>query len=108
KPNRHNLFGTNQEGIDVFAQMVHGTTIALLVGFVSMGIASAIGIVFGAVAGYLGGWADIFLSRIIEVVMCIPTLVLIHALIAVVEKPTIWHMMAIIGCTGWQSFRRPA
>jgi peptide/nickel transport system permease protein len=108
KPNRHNLFGTNQEGIDVFAQMVHGTTIALLVGFVSMGIASAIGIVFGAVAGYLGGWADIFLSRIIEVVMCIPTLVLILALIAVVEKPTIWHMMAIIGCTGWTGIARLA
>src|SRR5260221_8290791 len=74
RPNRNNFFGTNQEGVDVFAQMVHGTTIALLVGFVSMGIASAIGITFGAVAGYLGGWADVILSRIIEVVMCIPTL----------------------------------
>jgi peptide/nickel transport system permease protein len=108
KPNRYNLFGTNQEGIDVFAQMVHGTTIALLVGFVSMGIASVIGVTFGAVAGYLGGWADVILSRIIEVVMCIPTLVLILALIAVVEKPTIWHMMAIIGCTGWTSIARLA
>jgi peptide/nickel transport system permease protein len=108
RPNRYNLFGTNQEGVDVFAQMVHGTTIALLVGFVSMGIASAIGITFGAVAGYLGGWADVILSRVIEVVMCIPTLVLILALIAVVEKPTIWHMMAIIGCTGWTSIARLA
>ncbi len=107
-PNRYNVFGTNQEGVDVFAQMVHGTTIALLVGFVSMGIASAIGITFGAVAGYVGGWADIVLSRIIEVVMCIPTLVLILALIAIVEKPTIWHMMAIIGCTGWTSIARLA
>ncbi|MFN0052639.1 MAG: ABC transporter permease [Planctomycetales bacterium] len=106
RPNRYNLLGTNQEGVDVFAQMVHGTTIALLVGFVSMGTASAIGIVFGAIAGYLGGWADILLSRIIEVVMCIPTLVLILALIAVVEKPTIWHIMAIIGLTGWTSIAR--
>ena len=108
KPNNFNVFGTNQEGIDVFAQMVHGTTIALLVGFVSMGIASVIGITFGAVAGYLGGWADIILSRIIEVVMCVPTLVLILALIAVVDKPTIWHMMAIIGCTGWTGIARLA
>jgi len=108
KPNRYNLFGTNQEGVDVFVQMVHGTTIALLVGFVSMGIASVIGITFGAIAGYLGGWADIILSRIIEVVMCVPTLVLILALIAVVEKPTIWHMMAIIGCTGWTGIARLA
>jgi peptide/nickel transport system permease protein len=108
KPNRYNIFGTNQEGIDVFAQMVHGTTIALLVGFVSMGIAGTIGVTIGALAGYLGGWVDMLLSRITEVVMCVPTLILILALIAIVEKPTIWHMMAIIGCTGWTSISRLA
>ena len=67
-PNRYNLFGTNQQGIDVFAQMVHGTTIALLVGFVSMGIAASIGIPLGALAGYFGGWVDMLISRMIEVV----------------------------------------
>lgn len=107
-PNRYNLFGTNQEGIDVFAQMVHGTTIALLVGFVSMGIASCIGITLGAIAGYLGGWVDTLISRLIEVVMCIPTLILILALIALLEKTTIWHMMAIIGVTGWTGIARLA
>ncbi len=105
-PNRYNLFGTDQEGIDVLAQMVHGATIALLVGFVSMGIATAIGIVLGSIAGYAGGWLDMLFSRAIEVVMCVPTLVLILALLAVVEKPTIWHMMAVIGCTSWTSIAR--
>lgn len=107
-PNRYNWFGTNQAGVDVFAQMVHGTTIALLVGFVSMGIASAIGITFGALAGYVGGWVDMLLSRIIEIVMCIPTLVLLLALIAVLDKTTIWHLMAIIGCTSWTGIARLA
>ncbi|MEQ8838097.1 MAG: hypothetical protein RID07_14925, partial [Lacipirellulaceae bacterium] len=55
KPSSLNWFGTNQQGFDVFAQMVHGTQIALSVGFVSMGIAAAIGIAVGALAGYLGG-----------------------------------------------------
>ena len=87
-PNRYNWFGTTQSGFDVFAQMVHGTTIALSVGFVSMGIAGTIGIVFGALAGYLRGWFDMVLSRLIEVVMCIPPLVLILALLAMVEKLT--------------------
>jgi peptide/nickel transport system permease protein len=107
-PNRYNWFGTTQTGVDVFAQMVHGTTIALLVGFVSMGIAGLIGIVVGAAAGYFGGWIDMFLSRIIEVVMCVPALVLILALLAILEKPTIWHMMAVLGCTGWTSIARLA
>jgi peptide/nickel transport system permease protein len=65
KPNRFNLFGTDQYGIDVFAQIVHGTRVALLVGFVSMGIAATIGITVGALAGYFGGWVDMLLSRAI-------------------------------------------
>ena len=106
RPNAINLFGTDQYGVDVFAKLVHGTTIALLVGFVSMGLAGSIGIVVGAVGGYFGGWVDMLTSRLTEVVMCIPTLVLILALVAVVEKPTIWKTMVIIGATGWTGIAR--
>lgn len=106
RPNKYNYFGTNRAGVDVFAQMVHGARTALLVGFVSMGIASAIGVVVGALAGYFGGWVDMALSRVIEVVMCIPSLVLILALIAILERPTIWHLMAVLGVTGWTSIAR--
>jgi peptide/nickel transport system permease protein len=106
RPSRLNFFGATQTGADVFARMVHGTTTALLVGFVSMGIAAAIGVLVGALAGFLGGWFDMVLSRLIEVVMCIPPLVLILALMAVVDRPTIWHMMAILGCTRWTDIAR--
>ena len=105
-PSFMNLCGTDTRRVDVFAQMVHGTRTALLVGFVSMGIASLIGITLGALAGYLGGWIDVIISRVIEVVMCIPTLVLILALIAVIEQPTIWHMMVVIGITAWTAIAR--
>ena len=106
RPSRFNLFGTDQYGVDVLAKMVHGTTIALLVGFVSMGLAGTIGIVVGAIGGYFGGWVDNVTSRVTEIVMCIPTLVLILALIAIVEKPTIWKTMAILGLTGWPGIAR--
>lgn len=106
RPSRLNLFGTTSNGVDVFAQMVHGTRIALLVGFVSMGIAGLIGMTVGALAGYFGGWVDMVLSRIIEVVMCIPTLVLILTLLAIIDRPTIWHLMAVIGATGWTGIAR--
>ncbi|MEX2173636.1 MAG: ABC transporter permease [Pirellulaceae bacterium] len=106
KPNEYNLLGTNQVGVDVFALLVHGTRVALLVGFVSTGIAAAIGMTLGAMAGYFGGWADIFLSRLMEVMMCIPTLVLILALLAVVERATIWHTMVVLGITGWTGIAR--
>jgi peptide/nickel transport system permease protein len=105
-PSRQNLFGTDQQGFDVFAQMVHGTQIALSVGFVSMGIAAAIGITVGALAGYLGGWVDMLLSRLIELVMCIPALVLILALVAILDNVTTLHLMAIVGVTSWTSIAR--
>lgn len=105
-PNRFNLMGTNAEGWDVFAQIVHGTTTALLVGFVSMGIAGTIGIIIGALGGYCGGTTDMLTSRLTEVVMCIPTLILILTMKAMIDKSTIWHTMAIIGLTGWTSIAR--
>ncbi len=86
--------------------MVHGTTVALLVGFISTGIAASIGIPLGAMAGYFGGWIDLVISRIIEVIMCIPALVLILALMAIIPKPTIWNVMAVLGVTGWTSIAR--
>jgi peptide/nickel transport system permease protein len=106
RPSRLNLFGTDQYGVDVFAKMVHGTTIALLVGVVSMGLAATIGILVGAAGGYFGGWVDMLSSRVTEVVMCVPPLVLMLAFIAILEKPTIWHTMAILGATGWTGIAR--
>jgi peptide/nickel transport system permease protein len=106
RPSALNWFGADQQGIDVFAQLVHGTRIALLVGFVSMGIAGSVGIVVGATSGYFGRWVDLVFSRLVEVVLCIPELVLILALLAVVERPTIWNIMAVIGFTHWTSIAR--
>jgi peptide/nickel transport system permease protein len=88
--------------------MIHGTQIALSVGFISMGIAASIGITLGALAGYLGGWMDMLISRIIEVFMCIPTLVLILALVAMLDRVTNYHLMAVIGITGWTGIARLA
>lgn len=105
-PSRRNLFGTNDLGEDVFAKMVHGTRIALLIGFVSTGIAAVIGIVVGATAGFFGGKIDGVLSRAIEIMMCIPTLIIILALISIIDKPTIWHLMVVIGVFGWTGIAR--
>lgn len=107
-PSQLNWFGTNDQGFDVFAQMVHGTQIALSVGFVSMGIATLIGLVLGAAAGYFGGWIDMLVSRLIEVILCIPTLVLILAVIAILESVNTWHLMAVIGVTRWPTIARLA
>lgn len=106
KPSWQNPCGTTVYGYDVFSMLVHGTRTALLVGFVSTSLAALIGITLGALAGYFGGWLDILISRFIEVVLCVPALVLILAAVAVIEKPSIWYVMAIIGVTSWPAIAR--
>lgn len=105
-PSSRNWFGTYKRGVDVFARMLHGTRVTLLIGFVSTGVAAMIGIPIGAAAGFLGSWVDVVLSRLIEVMMSIPALVLILALIAIIEKPTVWHVMVVLGATSWTGIAR--
>jgi peptide/nickel transport system permease protein len=105
-PSRLNYFGTNQQGFDVFASMVHGAQTAVSVGFVSMSIAATIGITLGAMAGYFGRWVDVLLSRVMEVVMCVPSLVLILALVALLDNVNNMHLMVIVGLTHWTGIAR--
>lgn len=181
---RHWL-GTDELGRDVLAGMIHGTRIALLVGFVSMGIAAIIGILMGSIAGFFGDDklkmtvasvilnivglffaffyafgsrsyvlkdamgismlnflkelsvslfifmlvmlifnlmarglkgvpilnkkvnipADIIISRLIELMLSIPTMFLIIS-IAAISKPSVFNVMAIIGLTSWTGIAR--
>jgi peptide/nickel transport system permease protein len=106
-PNWYHWMGvTNATRIDVLAIMVHGTKVAMLVGFVTVGIAAAIGITLGAIAGYVGGWVDMLISRITEFFMSIPVLILIIALLAVINKPSIWQVMLVLGLTSWTGICR--
>jgi peptide/nickel transport system permease protein len=106
-PNSYHWMGvTNASRIDVLAIIVHGTKIAMLIGFVTVGISAAIGITLGAIAGYAGGWVDILISRLTEFIMSIPVLILIIALLAVIDKPSIWQIMLVLGLTGWTSICR--
>jgi peptide/nickel transport system permease protein len=99
------LLGTDDAGRDVLSRLIHGTVVAMLVGLVAMGIACTIGISLGLTAGFFGGWVDLILSRVTEVVMCFPTFFLIIAVIAFLE-PSIVNIMMVIGLVGWTGIFR--
>ena len=67
-PSRNHPLGTDQLGRDVLSRMLHGARVSLAVGFVSVGIATAIGIVLGALAGYNGGKTDGFIMRLVRII----------------------------------------
>ncbi len=97
--------GTDEEGRDVLARMIYGTRVSLSVGFISVFLYVAIGILFGALAGYFGGWVDMAISRVIEVMMCFPTFFLILAVLAFIG-PSLTNIMIVIGVTSWPGIAR--
>lgn len=99
------LLGTDNTGRDVLVQMIYGTRISMTVGFVAVGLYLSIGIVVGALAGYFGGWLDIGISRIIEIVLVFPAFFLILTLVALIG-PSIYIIMIVIGVTGWPTIAR--
>lgn len=104
-PSREHPLGTDDRGRDVLSRMIWGTRISMSVGFVAEGIAIVIGVIVGALAGYYRGWVDTVALRLIEIMMCFPTFILILALIAFLP-PSIWNIMIVLGVTGWTGVAR--
>jgi peptide/nickel transport system permease protein len=104
-PTPAHLLGTDTLGRDVLSRIIFGARVSLLVGFVAVGIATIIGVLVGALAGYYGGWLDQVLMRLVDLMLCFPTLFLILAVIAVLG-PSIWNIMVVIGLTGWMGVAR--
>lgn len=104
-PCKEHLLGTDQLGRDVLSRIIWGGRVSLLVGFVAVGIAVAIGTFLGAVAGYYGGWVDGLIMRFVDIMLCFPAFFLILAVVALLE-PSIWNIMVVIGLTSWMGVAR--
>lgn len=81
-PSAAHLFGTDHLGRDLFTRVVHGTALSLRTALIAVGLALAVGGLLGVTAGFLGGWVDNIVMRVVDVLMAIPSLLLSLALIA--------------------------
>ncbi|NPA95310.1 MAG: ABC transporter permease [Thermodesulfobacteria bacterium] len=104
-PSAAHWLGTDGLGRDCLSRLLFGARISLLVGFVAVGIATGVGTVLGAIAGYYGRWVDGLIMRFVDIMLCFPTIFLIMAVIAFLE-PSIWNIMIVIGLTGWMGVAR--
>ena len=104
-PSVQHWMGTDGLGRDVLSRMLHGGRVSLLVGLVAVGISTAIGILLGAVAGFYRGWIDVFIMRLVDVMLSIPSFFLILAVIAFLT-PSIINIMIVIGLTSWMGVTR--
>lgn len=72
----HHIFGVDPLGRDVFARVLYGARVSLLVAFVATGISMVVGVTAGLIAGYFRGWVDTVISRLIDVLLAFPILLL--------------------------------
>jgi peptide/nickel transport system permease protein len=105
-PSPRHWLGTDKLGRDILAGMIHGARISLTIGIVAVGIATVIGVILGAVAGFFGGITDLAVNRLFEIMLAIPTFFLIITVSAFVAEPSIFYIMAVIGLTGWVGIAR--
>jgi len=81
-PGVKHLFGVDPLGRDVFARVLYGARVSLLVAFVATGISMVVGVTLGMVAGFMRGWVDMAISRLIDVLLAFPILLLALGLAA--------------------------
>ena len=91
------LFGVEPPfGRDLFTQIIYGARVSLLVALSATAVAVIIGVVLGVVAGYFGGWVDSLVSRLMDLVLSFPYLLLAIALISVLPPSLGWRMTVVI------------
>ncbi len=99
------VFGTDQVGQDLFAQMMMGARVSLTVGASTLIFAGVFGVLMGLLAGHFGGWLDNVLMRIADVQLAFPA-ILLAILLASVLGPSLWNVIVVISITNWVVFAR--
>ncbi|NMP22266.1 ABC transporter permease [Sulfobacillus harzensis] len=100
-PSLHHLFGTTDQGQDVFSQFVWGTRASLVTGALAGGFATILAMLIGMLSGYIGGWVDEALQLLVNVFLVIPGLPLMIVLAAYITLGGNLPIIIVVAVTGW-------
>ena len=105
RPSGQHWLGTDIQGRDIWSRLVFGARVSLTVGLISQGIALALGVTLGLIAGFYGKWVDEIVMRLADVTLAFPTLLLLIAMVAALQ-PSEGVVFATIGIVGWAGMAR--
>jgi len=100
-PGNKHWLGTDAFGRDIYARIIVGTRLAVLIGVFASLIAVVAGTILGVVSGYFGGVVDLSLQRVIDGLQAFPALVLLLLIVQVFDEPPLWVTIAALGFLGW-------
>ena len=106
-PSAEHLLGTDNLGRDLFARVLYGARIDLQIGLIATYVPLIYGLALGAIAGYVGGWFDTVLMRLVDVAIAFPFLVLIIVILAILG-PGIQNMYIAVFAVAWTMYARLA
>lgn len=109
QPSADHWFGTDIQGCDYYARVIHGARVSIIIGIGGTIILSIIGLVIGGVAGFYGGWTDTLIGRFVDILFAFPFLIaaiLFLNAIAPETGRTAWHVLVVIGVFGWPTLSR--
>lgn len=104
-PSTAHWFGTDEFGRDIFARMVYGARVSLVVGIISVSVSLVIGGCLGAFAGFYGGKVDLVIMRVMDVFLAVPSILLAMTIVAALGTDLVFVMLAI-GISGVPNFAR--
>jgi len=95
-PSADHLFGTDEQGRDVFSRVLFGARTSVLIGFGAIAVSTVVATIIGVTSGYFGGWFDIILQRIIDIWLSFPNLIFIIFVIAIFSRST-FNLVIVLG-----------
>lgn len=111
-PSNEHPLGTDDRGMDMITRLMYGGRVSLIIGFIVVFIEAGLGIIFGGISGYFGGWIDNLIMRIVDIFYCIPStpiLIIIGATMDaqnVDSKIRMMYLMLLLGFLGWPGIAR--
>lgn len=106
-PTSGHPMGFTRQGCDVYSRVIYGTRTSLSVGVISMTLITSLGVLFGSLAGYFGGWVDALLSRLGDIFFSIPYILAAVVIMSVLSRyASVWTISLAIGIFAWPSMAR--
>lgn len=104
-PSREHILGTDDVGRDIFARLLCGGQISLLVGYFTVVLSTLLGVPLGLLAGYKGGKWEYWIMRACDTFQSFPSMILVLCLVSLLG-PSVWNIILVMGILGWSSIAR--